>query len=139
MGLEWKYKDGKITTKAPPESLYGFVYELTLQDGKKYIGQKKFWSRRKRHFSKKEIEAMPNKRLKKWEYTIKESDWRKYTSSSKLFGSREVVEKKILELAHSKRHLTYLEYKYQFQNEVLENDEFVNDNIAGKFYTGNLI
>ncbi len=139
MGLVWQYKDGEVSTKSPPQSVYGFVYELTLKDGKKYIGKKAFWGTTKKNLTLKEIEALPNKRLKKWKYVTKESKWRSYTSSSKIFGSREVAEKRILMVAKSKRHLTYLETKYMFQHNVLEVDEYLNDNISGKFFRANLI
>ena len=139
MGLVWQYKDGEVSTKSPPQSVYGFVYELTLKDGKKYISKKAFWGTTKKNLTLKEIEALPNKRLKKWKYVTKESKWRSYTSSSKIFGSREVVEKRILMVAKSKRHLTYLETKYMFQHNVLEVDEYLNDNISGKFFRDNLI
>ena len=74
----------------------------------------------------------------------KESDWKKYIgSNSKL--KRQITEgevtkddlkRQILEIALNKKHLTYLETKYLFQMEVLENpDEYLNDNILGKFFT----
>ena len=33
-----------------------------------------------------------------------------------------------------KKELTYLECKYQFMLEVLENTKYLNDNILGKFF-----
>ena len=48
----------------------------------------------------------------------------------------ENLKKQILELAFNKKHLTYLETKYLFSHEVLENpEEYYNDNILGKFFT----
>jgi len=139
MGLIWKYKDGDVSDKTPPSSVYGFIYELTLTDGKKYIGKKAFWSMTKKKLTLKEIEALENKRLKKWKYVTKETKWRGYTSSSKLFGSREVVEKRIVAIAKSKRNLTYLETKMLFQKNVLEDDLYLNDNIGGRFFADKLI
>ena len=44
--------------------------------------------------------------------------------------------KKSFEIGLNKKHLTYLETKYLFQMEVLENpDKYYNDNILGKFFT----
>jgi len=139
MKLKWQYKDGEVSEKIPPMSVYGFVYELTLQDGKKYIGKKAFWGTAKKPLTQKELEARPSKRHKSWKSVTKESKWRDYTSSSKLFGSREVVEKRIVKLAKSKRHLTYLETKMMFQKDVLENEIYLNDNIGGRFFTDKLI
>ncbi len=137
--MKWKYRNGVISEDTPPMSAYGFVYELTLKDNKKYVGKKAMWSQTKKKLTVKEIAELENKRLKKWKYVIKENNWRTYTSSSKIFGSREVVEKRILEIAKSKRHLTYLETKYMFQMNVLEDDIYLNENINGRFFRNNLI
>jgi len=139
MKLKWQYKDGEVSEKIPPMSVYGFVYELTLQDGKRYIGKKAFLGTTKKPLTIKELEARPSKRHKTWKSVTKESKWRDYTSSSKLFGSREVVEKRIVKLAKSKRHLSYLEAKFMFQADVLEDEKYLNENIMAKFYKGNLI
>ena len=120
MGLIWKYKDGEVSTKSPPISVYGFVYELLLKDDKKYIGKKAMWGTTKKKLTLKEIEALPSKRHKHWKYVTKESKWRNYTSSSK-------------------RHLTYLETKIMFQRDVLESIEYLNDNISGRFFRDKLI
>ena len=139
MEIVWQI-DGKDVPKiTPPKKYHGFVYELTLTDNKKYIGKKSMWSVTKKKLTQKEVASMVNKREKKWKFVTKESDWRKYTSSSKLFGSREVVKKTILKFALSKRHLTYLETKIMFQRDVLEDDNYLNDNIGGRYYRSNLI
>ena len=53
-----------------------------------------------------------------------------------LFQSLESLKKQIIQTASNKKHLTYLETKYLFQLEVLENpDLYYNDNILGKFFT----
>jgi len=136
MGLRWKYKDGYISSESPPLELYGFVYELTLKDGKKYIGKRAFWSKTKKQLTKREVEAMENKRLKKWKYIVKESKWRSYTSSSKVFGSRDVVEKRIIRLCKDKISLTYWEMAEMIKQEVLFDDNYLNENLLGKFYKG---
>ena len=129
----------EVSAKTPPETSYGFVYELVLKDGKRYLGKKSFWGTTKKKLTQKEMEDRPSKRHKTWKSVTKESKWREYTSSSKLFGSREVVEKRILKVAKSKRHLTYLETKFMFQEDVLESDLYLNDNIGGRFFADKLI
>ena len=47
--------------------------------------------------------------------------------------------REILEFAFKKKHLTYLETKYLFTNNVLENNEYINDNILGKFFRKDLV
>ena len=47
----------------------------------------------------------------------------------------EDLERKILTSGfYNKKELTYLECKYQFILEVLEDKKYLNDNILGKFY-----
>ena len=45
--------------------------------------------------------------------------------------------KKVLQF--NKKHLTYLETKYLFKNQVLESEEYLNDNILGKFFRKDLV
>ena len=49
-------------------------------------------------------------------------------------GSYDDLKRKILQIAYNKKELTYLECKYQFVLEVLEDKLYLNDNILGKFY-----
>ncbi len=51
-----------------------------------------------------------------------------------LVANKEDLERKILQVAYNKKELTYLECKYQFISEVLEDKKYLNDNILGKFY-----
>jgi len=137
--LNWLFKVGVVSDTTPPSSSFGFVYLITLKDGKKYIGRKSFWSTVKKKLTVQEMEARPSKRHKDYKLVTKESSWRKYSGSSKLFGSREIAEKRILQIAKTKRHLSYLETKYLFKADVLESDEYLNDSIGGRYFRGNLI
>ena len=118
----------------------GFVYEVTLSNGMKYIGKKNLFSIRKKKFGKKQLAAVTDKRLKKYEVIIKESDWKSYYGSSKRLkedvkNGLQVTNREILAIATSKMNLTYLETKHMFIREVLErSDKYYNDNILGKFY-----
>ena len=66
----------------------------------------------------------------------KESDWKTYYGSHSFIkeANKEDLERKILQVAYNKKELTYLECKYQFVLEVLEDKKYLNDNILGKFY-----
>ncbi len=111
----------------------GFVYEITdLENDKKYIGKKFFWSHRK----------LPGKTRR----SKLESDWRKYYSSSdiikklvKEFGP-ERFQRRIISLHELTRDVNYTEVKLQYQLGVLEklddNGEFLyyNGNISGKHH-----
>ena len=53
---------------------------------------------------------------------------------AKTDANDEDLERTILQVAYNKKELTYLECKYQFILEVLEDKKYLNDNILGKFY-----
>jgi hypothetical protein len=136
----WTYK-GKPFQPTEEEILKsgwaGFVYMITLPNGKKYIGRKYFFSNRT---------LPPLKGRKRKRHVKKESNWRIYTSSSndvvELIQecNGEGVTYEILSLHHNKQEVNYHEMKAQFMLGVLEirdeNDEYVylNRNINTKFY-----
>jgi hypothetical protein len=70
-----------------------------------------------------------------------ESDWKSYYGSHQLIkeeikkGNQQDFKRIILQLAYSKKELTYLENKWLFNMNVLEDDLYLNDNILGKFFT----
>lgn len=115
----------------------GFVYLITnMVTGQKYIGKKFFWST-----TRKRIPGRKNRKV-----TIKESDWRKYKSSSKdvkadikLLGE-DNFRFEILKLCTSKTELTYTETMLQFKADVLTAKtpsgefEYYNENICSRFY-----
>lgn len=112
---------------------YGFVYLITdIENNKKYIGRKYFWSTRK---------VKGKKRRQK-----SESDWKNYYSSSKVInelytkhGSSR-FKREILSLHKTKGQVNYTETKLLFQNEVLESLDsngkrlFYNDNIMSRYF-----
>jgi hypothetical protein len=111
----------------------GFVYELIDKvTGKRYIGKKFFWSKRK----------VPGKRRR----VVVESDWRNYYSSSEEIKKlvkehgKERFERRILSLHELERDVNYMEVKLQYALGVLEKvDEngemlYYNGNISGKHH-----
>ena len=74
-----------------------------------------------------------------YEKLSKQSNWQNYESSSNEVGNRVVIKKEILELAPTKRSLTYLEIKHQFLHNVLEDDNYLNKNINNMFFKGKLL
>lgn len=143
----WNYKTSEIKAIADfvfIDEPYGFIYLITnVNTGKFYIGRKNFFSNTKKKFTKKELAAVKDKRLKTYKQVSKESNWLTYDSSSDelkadmLTMGRDSFKKEILEIAFSKKTLGYLELKYMFVFNALERESY-NDNIAGKYFRRDL-
>lgn len=152
----WWY-EGKIVTDISdmPENTYGFIYEVVHKPtGRKYIGKKVLYFERNVKIGKKETEALRIERRLKGiggrvpakKKVIKESDWKDYYGSHKGIldivkaGNHLEFDRKILTFVPNKKLLTYYECKYLFINEVLEDrNNYINDNILGKFYKKDFI
>jgi len=133
MSIEWKSDvSGQIT------NAYGFTYKLEYEDGFIYYGKKNLYSERKVKKGKKEIALQQDKRASKFKIVRKESDWVRYTSSSDVVKKHVLLSKTILDIAYSKRELTYLETKLLFNSNALEDEKCLNENILGRFFKGNI-
>lgn len=133
--MSWTYQGQPFTSDMIGDNV-GFVYQITnLQNGKKYIGKKWFWSTRK----------LPPLKGKTRKRTVKkESDWMKY------FGSSEEVKllveqhgednfkREILRLCTTKGECTYYEAKFQFDFDVLLRDDYYNEFIGCKIHSKHL-
>ena len=144
--MNWLYNEQEITDISQfPQNTFGFVYKVITPEGKKYIGKKVLFHNQKKKLTKVELaEQTGSGRRKTFKIVQKESDWKKYFGSnthlknqiSKGEVTLEDLRKQIIEVAFTKKHLTYLETKILFQLEVLEKPrEYYNDNILGKFFT----
>ena len=134
----WLYKDKEINSiDDMPADTFGFVYLVThTPSGKKYLGKKQLISNRT---------LPPLKGQKKKRKIQKESDWKTYYGSQAeiktlVKESQDMLEfvREIIIFTSTKKQLTYFETKLQFVNEVLENDEYLNSNILGKFFRKDL-
>ena len=137
--MQWNYQDKIIQEISDlPEGAFGFIYQTThLPTGKKYIGKKSLIYNLKKKLGKKEKALWEGKgRPPTFKRVLKESDWKTYYGSHSFIkdANKEDLERKILQVAYNKKELTYLECKYQFVLEVLEDKKYLNDNILGKFY-----
>jgi len=136
----WEYKNKVFEDCDIPEGAVGFVYQMFASiDGKvvSYIGKKNFYSTRKKKFGKRFIAQMTDKRAKK--YIIeKKLNYHDYYSSNKViknaYKTGNDIQRRILKICYSKTELTYEEAKYQFTLGVIESDEYLNENILGRFY-----
>jgi len=148
--MNWLYEGKEITELEDfPENTFGFVYQIThLPTGKKYIGKKQLVYTQKKRIGKKEKKRIKEEKKLRGEraisptfkYVKKESDWKSYVGSNDEIkqlleeGSISDFKREILEFAHNKKQLSYLETKKLFTESVLERDEFLNSNIQGKWY-----
>jgi hypothetical protein len=111
----------------------GFVYQITNNlTGKKYIGKKNFY------FSKTKQVKGKKKRTKV------ESDWRDYYGSNKELSAdvdtygKENFKREILMLCMSKGDFAYYEAKLQFDNKVLESQDYYNTWISCRIHKKHL-
>ena len=147
--MNWLYNGKEITDISQfPLGTFGFIYEVSTPEGKKYIGKKALYHNRKRKLTRAELKEQSGRGRRKVSIVeSKESDWKSYYGSNKHLKNQiaedevtlESLGKQIIEIGFNKKHLTYLETKYLFQLEVLEKpDLYYNDNILGKFFTKDL-
>ena len=133
----WLYKGTPFLSEDIGDS-FGFVYRITnLKNGRKYIGRKYFWSKRKPRITTK------NKSRRR---VTSESDWKKYygscpelkddlTKYGKDFFSRE-----ILSLHGSLGKVNFEETRQLFLHEVLSaklddgTSKYYNAQILNRYY-----
>ena len=146
----WKYKDSIIESiEEMPKSSFGFIYEVThTPTGRKYIGKKVLYFERNKKLGKKALEELRLERKAKGiggrtpmkQKIVTESDWKTYYGSHKEIitlikdKKQEEFTREILQFVPTKKQLTYFECKYLFIKEVLEGNDYINDNVLAKFY-----
>ncbi len=130
--LVWTYKETVFEEKDIGEN-YGFVYLImNLENNKKYIGKKFFYSQKTKSVKGKK------KRYKTY------SDWQTYYGSNtelqndvRMLG-QDKFRREILYLCKTKSACSYLEAKEQFVKNVLESDDYYNSWIMVRVRKSNL-
>lgn len=146
----WKFKNKTVKSiEEMPESTFGFIYEVThIPTGRKYIGKKVLYFERNKKLGKRALEELRISRKAKGiggrtplkQKIVSESDWKTYYGSHTEIMSlikdkkQEEFTREILQYVPTKKQLTYFECKYLFIKEVLEGNDYINDNILAKFY-----
>ena len=121
----WTF-DGKEFDSEDISDSYGFVYCITTPEGQKYIGRKYFWSIRK-------VKGKSRRQRS-------ESDWKTYYGSSDVLkakikeSNKKLFKREIISLHSTKGRVNYFEVKEQFAHDVLERDDYINENISGKWH-----
>jgi hypothetical protein len=124
--MTWWYRNEELINI--PDKMEGFVYLITnLDNDKKYIGKKTFWTRRK------DTKTGRRKKL--------EGDWRKYFGSCdqlkedvKNLGE-DKFRREILYLCPHKKSMSYYETAEQFKRDVLLREDYYNTNVEGRFFS----
>jgi hypothetical protein len=120
----WIYNGEEFTSEMIGD-MVGFVYCVTnLQNGMKYIGQKRFF---------RKVTRPPLKGKKRRRISSKESAWKTYCGSSDMVSMLvkkhgiDIFHREILHLCMSRGELNYRETEEQFTRQVLlRPDEYYN-------------
>ena len=138
--MSWVYKGEVFNDSKIPEGAIGFIYEMeAIIDGKaiRYVGKKNFYSTTKKKFGVKALANMEDKRARKYTIQVK-TNYQNYYSSNKVLQDAHkagvIIKRFMVRICFSKTELTYHETKFQFVREVLEKEEYLNQNILGRFY-----
>jgi hypothetical protein len=134
--MSWLHDGNIVTEDHVPIGAVGFVYKIVhIPTGRYYIGKKSLTSTRK---------LAPLKGQKRKRTVTKSSDWEKYYSSNDWIkeqvkeGKSDEFSREIIQYCFSKKSLTYYEIYWQFQYNVLADDNAINENLMGKFYRRDL-
>lgn len=145
----WTYNGEPVTKKNfplpkddnPEKGFVGIIYIMgAVIDGEKkfYIGKKTVYSPGKQKLGKTELAARPTKAHKDWKWITRYTNFENYYSENDVLKKAQVdgieIQRAILYFCYSKRDLNYQETRHIFKADALEKDEFLNDNILGKFY-----
>ena len=135
--MNWLHEGNIVTEEDVPVGAVGFVYKIIhTPSGRYYIGKKSLTSTRK---------LAPLKGQKRKRTVTKSSDWEKYYSSNDWIkqqvkeGKADEFSREIIQYCFSKKSLTYYEIYWQFQYNVLADDNAINENLMGKFYRRDLL
>jgi hypothetical protein len=134
MGSNWSYKNKEYTSieDFPLDSI-GFVYRITnLKTNKKYIGRKVLYFTKTKQVNKKKTKIKV------------ESDWITYTGSNKILNEEvskdgiDILKREILYFGNSSSELSYFEAKSQFENDVILDNSYYNDQIMCRIHSKHL-
>jgi hypothetical protein len=142
--MSWIYQGKKFTEINIPENGIGFIYHMSvILNGNTYayIGKKNFFSNVKKKLGKKALALVTDKRLKKYTKEQKANFENYYSSNQQLKEAHKagvIIKREILLICYSATELTYQECRYLFCNDCIIDDKYLNSNILGKFYRGNI-
>ena len=140
--MSWIYRGHVFKDEHIQVGAVGFIYQMSaIINGKSisYIGKKNFYANTKKKLSKKKLST--DKRKKTYE-KVSKLNYQYYYSSNEILKQAHkdsvLIKREILKICFSKNQLTYEEVKYQFVMGVLDSQEFLNGNIAGRWFKGKI-
>ncbi len=127
--MAWLYKEKQILSHADllPQCT-DVVYCIEYTDGRKYIGKKTVRGWRT---------LPPLKGKKRKRKILKDQPFLKYEGSHGIEGL-EIKSKTILYQCAGKKAATYLECALLFHYNAIFDDEYLNQNISGRFFDNDL-
>jgi hypothetical protein len=143
---EWVNRDGYPMLYISRNYKY-MVYEITFNDGTKYLGKKKLISEREldclKNGKKREghiefVKRNRNGKRVKRERVRKQSNWKDYTGSfdRDYFEDNSVKYRVVLGLLEEKKAATYLEDKLISKYDAIFREDYRNHNLGGCYYPG---
>ena len=159
--IDWIYEDEEVTEM--PEGVFGFIYCITYDNNKQYIGKKQILST-KTVLALKNGEQRPNSE-RVYKNVIIDEDGKvvvsradkaaarkrglkaKRTAFDRMLveskwkaycGSNEttltIIKKEIIDIALHKQQLSYKEEYHLFINKAIISDDYLNVNIGGRYF-----
>ena len=132
--MSWTFEDKEVKSH---EDLHpdctDFVYLITYEDGRKYIGKKRVRSIRRKKPTKAQLAVRKN-------YARKEMTnlpFVNYEGSHDVTGLV-VKTKEILYQCSTAKAATYLESALLFEHDAIFRDDFVNKSIGGVYFDNDL-
>jgi hypothetical protein len=124
----WTYKGAVVEELT--KDVQAFVYIIEdIDTGRKYVGKKFCW--------------MPKKIAGKTRRKFVESNWKRYYSSHEWIKGEAKknpnrFRREILHLCETRGKANFLEIEEQFKRGVLYTDDYLNDQILGKYFKSNV-
>jgi len=133
--MNWVYNNIPVVSHNDllPECT-NFVYIITYNDKRQYIGKKTVRAVRRLKPTKKQLAIRKNYVRKE----IVDLPFINYEGSSKLTEGLIIISKEILYQCSTKKAATYLETALLFEHDAILGTDFINENISGTFFNSDL-